>query len=65
VRFSSISVDFPTYEVIRAGEAVHLTPTEFRLLAAPIRDDGQDSTRYSINGICNNVRRAHGSLKPG
>jgi two-component system KDP operon response regulator KdpE len=37
VKFGQIHVDLATYEVIRAGDQVHLTPTEFRLLTALIR----------------------------
>ncbi|HEV7775388.1 MAG TPA: response regulator [Luteibacter sp.] len=39
--FGTIRVDLATYEVSRAGEAVHLTPIEFRLLAALIRGHGK------------------------
>jgi two-component system KDP operon response regulator KdpE len=39
--FGAIRVDLATYEVSRAGEAVHLTPIEFRLLAALIRGHGK------------------------
>jgi two-component system KDP operon response regulator KdpE len=48
VRFGDISVDLATYEVIRAGEAVHLTPTEFRLLAALIRGYGRVLTHRQL-----------------
>ncbi|CAH2783993.1 MAG: DNA-binding response regulator KdpE [uncultured Caballeronia sp.] len=41
VQFGQVRVDLATYEVIRAGEAVHLTPTEFRLLTALIRGYGK------------------------
>ncbi len=37
IRFGQVSVDLATHEVTRAGEPVHLTPIEFRLLAALIR----------------------------
>jgi two-component system, OmpR family, KDP operon response regulator KdpE len=41
VQFGDIRVNLATYEVTRAGEPVHLTPTEFRLLAALIRGYGK------------------------
>lgn len=41
VRFGEISVDLATYEVQRAGGAVHLTPIEFRLLSSLIRGHGK------------------------
>jgi two-component system KDP operon response regulator KdpE len=41
VRFGDIRVNLATYEVTRAGAPVHLTPTEFRLLAALIRGYGK------------------------
>ena len=39
--FGAIRVDLATYEVSRGGEPVHLTPIEFRLLAALIRGHGK------------------------
>jgi two-component system, OmpR family, KDP operon response regulator KdpE len=48
VRFGEISVDLATYELIRAGEAIHLTPTEFRLLAALIRGYGRVLTHRQL-----------------
>jgi two-component system KDP operon response regulator KdpE len=41
VRFGDVRVDLATYEVRRNGAAVHLTPTEFRVLAALIRGYGK------------------------
>jgi len=41
VQFGEIRVNLATYEVTRAGAPVHLTPTEFRLLAALIRGYGK------------------------
>jgi two-component system, OmpR family, KDP operon response regulator KdpE len=41
VRFGAVRVDLATYEVTRAGLPVHLTPIEFRLLAALIRGHGK------------------------
>lgn len=39
--FGSIRVDLATYEITRGGEPIHLTPIEFRLLAALIRGHGK------------------------
>jgi two-component system, OmpR family, KDP operon response regulator KdpE len=39
--FGRICDDLATYEVTRAGEQVHLTPVEFRLLVALIRGYGK------------------------
>ncbi|RDI97577.1 response regulator [Dyella solisilvae] len=41
VRFGDVQVDLATYEVSRNGAPVHLTPIEFRLLAALIRGYGK------------------------
>lgn len=41
VRFGSVQVDLASHEVTRDGEAVHLTPIEFRLLTALIRGHGK------------------------
>jgi len=41
VHFGTVSVDLATYEVERDGMPVHLTPIEFRLLAALIRGHGK------------------------
>jgi two-component system KDP operon response regulator KdpE len=40
-RFGSISVDFAQHQVSRAGQAVHLTPTEFKLLSTMVRNAGK------------------------
>jgi two-component system, OmpR family, KDP operon response regulator KdpE len=39
--FGAVHVDLATYEVTRDGEPVHLTPIEFRLLAALSRGHGK------------------------
>ncbi|MBB3228685.1 two-component system KDP operon response regulator KdpE [Luteibacter sp. Sphag1AF] len=39
--FGDVRVDLATYEVTRAGQPVHLTPIEFRLLAALMRGHGK------------------------
>lgn len=41
VRFGDVKVDLATHEVERDDVPVHLTPIEFRLLAALIRGDGK------------------------
>ncbi len=40
-RFGDVSVDFPTRMVWRAGESVHLTPIEFKLLCAMAQNPGR------------------------
>ena len=40
-QFGAVVVDLATHEVTRAGEPVHLTPIEFRLLAALIAGQGR------------------------
>ncbi|HXP01748.1 MAG TPA: response regulator [Luteibacter sp.] len=42
--FGAVRVDLATYEVSRHGEPVHLTPIEFRLVAALIRGQGKVMT---------------------
>lgn len=42
--FGTVRVDLATYEVTRNGESVHLTPIEFRLVAALIRGQGKVMT---------------------
>jgi two-component system KDP operon response regulator KdpE len=41
-------VDVPAHRVTRAGRAVHLTPTEFKLLARLIRSAGQVVTHRQL-----------------
>jgi two-component system KDP operon response regulator KdpE len=40
VRFGDVQVDFSRHEVRKRGQTVHLTPNEFRLLAALVRAKG-------------------------
>jgi two-component system, OmpR family, KDP operon response regulator KdpE len=40
-QFGAICVDFAQRQVSRAGEPVHLTPTEFKLLSAMVRNAGK------------------------
>ena len=42
--FGAVRVDLATYEVTRDGQPVHLTPIEFRLVAALIRGQGKVMT---------------------
>lgn len=39
--FGAVIVDFPNRQVIRAGEVLHLTPTEFKLLSAMVHNAGK------------------------
>lgn len=49
VCFGNVRVDLSTHEVLRSGQAVHLTPIEFRLLSALIRGQGKVLThRYLL-----------------
>lgn len=43
-----LEVDLPAHRVARAGQPVHLTPTEFRLLARLIRNAGQVVTHRQL-----------------
>ncbi len=40
-RFGDVLIDFPTRQVSLAGEALHLTPTEFKLLCTMVHDAGK------------------------
>ncbi len=46
--FGDVSVDFRAYEVVKAGERLHLTPIEFGLLKLLIEHRGEVLTRDSI-----------------
>jgi two-component system, OmpR family, KDP operon response regulator KdpE len=48
VRFGDVEVDLATHEVRQAGVAVHLTPIEFRLLAALIAGQGRVLTHRQL-----------------
>jgi two-component system KDP operon response regulator KdpE len=48
IRFGDVRVDMSTYEVTRAGDTVHLTPIEFRLLAALVRGHGKVLTHRQL-----------------
>jgi two-component system KDP operon response regulator KdpE len=45
---ASITIDLPTQVVYRAGQAVRVTPTEFRLLAALVRRRGAVVSRDDL-----------------
>ena len=52
VRFGTVAVNLATHEIHRRGEAVHLTPIEFRLLSALIRGHGKVIThRQLLNDV--------------
>lgn len=48
IRFGAVAVNLATHEVTRAGEAVHLTPNEYRLLTALIRGRGKVLTHRQL-----------------
>ena len=48
VRFGAVEVDLATHEVARADMPVHLTPIEFRLLAALIASQGRVLTHRQL-----------------
>lgn len=48
VRFGEVEVDLATHEVCQAGVALHLTPIEFRLLAALIAGQGRVLTHRQL-----------------
>ena len=48
IHFGKVRVDMSTYEVTKEGEPVHLTPTEFRLLAALVRGHGKVLTHRQL-----------------
>lgn len=48
VRFGQVTINLATHEIARAGEPVHLTPNEFRLLTALIRGHGKVLTHRQL-----------------
>jgi two-component system KDP operon response regulator KdpE len=44
----ALSVDLARHSVLRAGEQIHLTPVEFRLLAALVRNAGKVVTHEQL-----------------
>lgn len=62
VRFSTIQVDIPARCILRGEEEVHLTPIEFRLLAALLNNAGKVLTqRHLLNHVWgpNAVEHSH------
>jgi len=47
-RHTGLTVDLATQRVVRDGQAVHLTPTEFKLLARLVRSAGQVVTHRQL-----------------
>jgi DNA-binding response OmpR family regulator len=47
-RFGDVEVDFTRYEIRRGGRLLEVTPTEFKLLAAFIRQRGRALTRGQL-----------------
>ena len=48
VRFSDIQVDLANRRIVRAGEELHLTPIEFRLLAVLLNNHGKVLTQRQL-----------------
>ena len=48
LRLGEIAIDFAKHEVTKAGEAIALTPTEFKLLEAMARNPGRVFTRLQL-----------------
>lgn len=46
--FGDIAIDLALHSVSRAGETIHLTPTEFNLLARLVRSSGQVVTHRQL-----------------
>jgi two-component system phosphate regulon response regulator PhoB len=48
VRIGELKINFKTYEVAVAGESLHLTPSEFKLLSALVENQGCVLTREKL-----------------
>src|SRR5262249_21351885 len=48
VRFGQVMINLSTREITRAGEPVHLTPNEFRLLTSLVRGNGKVLTHRQL-----------------
>lgn len=48
IRFGQVSIDLAGRSVTRGGEPVHLTPTEYRLLATLIKGHGRVLTHHQL-----------------
>lgn len=48
VTFAGLSINFETYEVLLGDEKLHLTPSEFKLLASMVQNRGKVMTRDQL-----------------
>lgn len=48
VQFGQVKVDLAAHQIVRNGETLHLTPTEFRLLALLINNPGKVLTQRQL-----------------
>lgn len=48
VLFAGLSINFETYEVLLGDEKLHLTPSEFKLLASMVQNRGKVMTRDQL-----------------
>jgi two-component system KDP operon response regulator KdpE len=52
-QYAGVTVDLENHQVARAGSQIHLTPTEFKLLARLVRSTGQVVThRQLLTDVC-------------
>ncbi len=50
LQFDNLEIDFARRSVLRDGEAIHLTPTEYRLLETLIRHEGKVMPHHELLG---------------
>lgn len=48
ISIGTLSINFKTYDVVVAGEKLHLTPSEFKLLALMVQNHGRVLTREKL-----------------
>lgn len=48
INIGTLSINFKTYDVVVAGEKLHLTPSEFKLLALMVQNHGRVLTREKL-----------------
>lgn len=48
IEIGTLSINFKTYDVLVAGEKLHLTPSEFKLLALMVQNHGRVLTREKL-----------------
>lgn len=48
LQFGNLEIDFTRRSVLRDGEAIHLTPTEYRLLETLVRHEGKVMPHYEL-----------------